>query len=426
MSYITIVILFAIQLFAYKIKGNVFNPATIFSSVWLLETVCTSFGLYAMNEVSNKAYLMVALGNICFFAGCLPRAKRSVKFKNSGRVHDEAINKTTYMISVAIALVSVLVVLVAVRRFMKQGYSYTNIRNMLFGYATNEQLVDNGLFMVFFSWVVVGLIQAIIPVSIIWVFERKQKTKLVTPFVGLITIVLYALATGGRNMFLVLGADIIVMCLYHKLHIPKKVKRVIAVIGAASIAFLVYLTIQRRGDSERINSVYAYAAVTIPLLDYWTDYIGQNGLFTWGLSLIYGALAVAQWAFHVFDIELPMYTFVNSIINMPQNEWIVIFHKPTQQYNAFVSTFFTFYTDFGWVGVTVFSFLFGYLLNRTYTGLMKTRSKKQLALYLFEVQMMILSFLRFGLSNPSYIVTLFAIPFFFKKKWFSVKRSNTR
>lgn len=399
---ITIVIILIILILVnFYRKKYLLNPVTVFSGIWVVEVFLANFRLYGMIDYSEKTLFIILLGNIAFFLGNCPKRKIRLKVGSSLRDYSETLrfNNLVLYSSILIAAICAVIVSVSVISILVQGIEYAYVRDMLFGYDTSDTLIQNGLFMLFFTWVVTGIIYAIMPIALVALFEGKIKRKKMI-YVSLSVAIIYSFATAGRATLFVLGVQLIVLILHYRITISRKLKRFIILILTTLCILLIGVSFFRRGSGE-INSFYTYFCMSVPLLSHWIGYIDYHGYRTYGGALFYGVLAlIANTIGKIFTI--PGYQALDKIVNMPQNEWVWVFRNPLTHYNAFCSLFYYLYLDFGFVGVALLSFLFGLIANNVFCSI--KRDVKSLVRYLFIIQMLTLSFVKLQIANPPYII----------------------
>lgn len=397
----TVIILTILILINWYRKKYLLNPVTVFSGIWVVEVILANFRMYGMIEYSEKALLIILLGNIAFFIGSYPKKRLRFKVGTSAKKDCEVLyfNIPTLYACILIAAVCAFVVAASVIGSLAKGQNYAYVRDMLFGYDTSDTLVQSGLFMLFFTWGVTGIIYAIMPIALVALFEGKSKRRGVV-FASLLIAIIYSFATAGRATLFVLGIQLVVLIFHYRVVITRKQKRIIFCILAALVSFLVVVSILRRGAGN-INSFYTYFCMSVPLLSHWIDFIDTHNYRTYGLATLYGVIALIANTFGKF-VTIPGYDALNEIVNAPQNEWVWIFRDPLTHYNAFCSLFYYLYLDFGFAGVFFLSLIFGFAANDIFCSI--TRDKKSLVEYLFVIQMLALSFMKLQIANPPYII----------------------
>lgn len=419
MEALSIVILIILILITIKRKKYLFNPVTIFSGIWIIIIFLASFKLYDMVDYDKKIILMILIANISFFIGNFPQKgiRFALKTKNkiNSYIYEYKLNKPFIIFCMTITFISILIMMISVIKLLVSGTSYSYIRDMLFGYGTDTSLVNSGIFMLFFTWVVSGIVYALLPIALIELFEQKKANRWVVG--GLVLASLFTFATAGRAVIFVLVIQVIVLLKHYNYVIPKKIKRniIMLVCGAIFILFLVSYFRMRSITDAHVNSIYSYFSISIPILSHWIKYIEDNNICTHGRALLYGVESILNWLLRNIGIQTPNYMYINEVVNLPQNNWIAIFFNPISRYNAFCSALYYFYMDFRWIGIVALPLVFGLIINNIFNLLRNTKDKKSLFLYLLIVQMLVLSFIKLQTSNPPYIFSILVMNIMIKR-----------
>lgn len=426
MEYYVIGCLIILIIASIRRKKYLLTPVAIFSGMWVFVLFLTSLRLYGMVEYSEKAIWLILLSNVFFFLGNMPnraitaRIKKRINSKSTLYEEHYAINMTVVYGCIIIAILCLLVFGLQVIRLLRSGVVYSRIRDMLFGYGNTGKIIENGVFMNFFQWVIVGIVNALMPICLIELFDENEHKVMIVA--GLSIAMIYTLATAGRITIFILIIYITILLYHYNKKIPRKIKKravfAIAIVGSV----LLWITNLREGYNigKQVSSSYAYFTIPIPLLSHWLEYVDSTGVHTFGLSLIYGVIEFVQWGLHALDIVIPGLDGIREVINAPQNTWVTIFTNPHGWYNAFCSAIYFWYLDFGIIGVAIIPFLMGILSNNVFLKVQKKKSKKSLFYYLIIVQLLVTCFLRFQTITPSFFISLLIVALAVKDKHKSV------
>ena len=362
-------------------KKYFLTPVTIFSGMWIFVLFLTSLKLYGMVEYSGKAIWLILLSNVFFFLGNMPNrvitARKRQRITSKSPLYEEhyTINMPVVYGCIIIAILCLLVFGVQVIRFLRSGIAYSQIRDMLFGYDNADTIIENGIFMNFFQWVIVGIVNALMPICLIELFDENEHKFMIVA--GLSIAIIYTLATAGRITIFILVIYIAILLYHYNKKIPRKIKKraVFAIIAVG--ALLLWISYLREGYNagKQVSSSYAYFSIPIPLLSHWVEHIDETGVHTYGISLIYGIIEFVQWGLHALNINIPGIEEIREVINAPQNTWVVIFTNPRGWYNAFCSAIYFWYLDFGMVGTAIIPLLMGILSNNMFLKFLKKNFK---------------------------------------------------
>jgi oligosaccharide repeat unit polymerase len=84
--------------------------------------------------------------------------------------------------------------------------------------------------------------------------------------------------------------------------------------------------------------------------------------------------------------------------------------------NAYATLFYDFYMDFGYIGVALLSFLFGYLCMRSYKYYKRIGDMRSLVLYLILLQFIMFSMARIYTVLATRALSLLWLLIMFKKE----------
>ena len=428
MEYFVIGCLVIFILLSIKRKKYLLTPVTFFSGMWIVVLFLSSLKRYGMIDYSEKAIWLVLLSNTFFFIGNIPN--RIIKIKKEAHKPTNSplyeghysINMTIVYSCILLSILFLFIFGIQIIQLLRSGIPYHTIREMFFGYGDSDKIIDNGIFMNFFQWIIVGIVNALMPICLIELFDQNKHKLMI--MLGLAIAIVYTLVTAGRITIFILVIYMAILLYHYNSTIPPKIKKrlIIAITLVGAMLFVMSNLREGYNAGNQVSSSYAYFTIPMPLLSQWIDYVDSNNIRTYGLSLIYGIIEFVQWGLHAVDITIPGLDRIREVINAPQDIWVVIFSNPKGWYNAFCSAIYFWYLDFGVIGTALIPFVLGLISNNVFLKVLRKKSKKSLFYYLFIVQLLVVCFMRFQTITPTFFITLIIIHIIIKKR----RRMNLR
>ena len=424
-------ILVAFALIGYFIDKKIFNPITLFCGFWAFISQLAVSGQYGMIEVSRLVWQMILLGNASFFIACLVSRifldGMKLKFRNLEKIKKARgiqsfeetetggeLNKTFIYGMLFITMTFSLWLSMKVIELMSKGISYGNIRNYYYGYGDTPPLIESNILGRVNNWIVIPSIYLLIMVLVFTLIQRKGDKRLISLIV--LDIFLFVFSSGGRFPLLFLAAEICTMISWKGILLSKKIRRVILFFMAILIIGIFAVTKVRlsSSSSDLGFSIYSYFSIPVPLLSYWTNQISLQEVQTYGGMTFYGFFSFIQVFLNRLGMPLEFISNSAVWVNAVQEDWIIIFNQPAKSYNAFVSVFFYFYSDFRMLGVVLGCFVSGVFCYLSYFKAFVKRGYKDILLFLLLVQGVITSMVRWPLAGVSFVIALIFYRFILK------------
>ncbi|EOU1108054.1 oligosaccharide repeat unit polymerase [Clostridium perfringens] len=399
------VILFIIIIWQITIKKSWYSPQIFMAGIWFVSTFFIWLNPFNVMEISEKTILIIFIGLLFFFIGNKKFFNVTFTIDGKKRFYIKQQNSFNKLFCYGMLLISFcfnLFLLFNVLSLLKNGTSYNNIRDMLFGYNNSISLFSSSFISTFYSWIIVPSTSVILMIFLVNLFVKKLPY--LFNILSFINILMYVFATSGRLLMLHAVVFLFFCYKFYDYHIPKKIKRKVIIFGSVLIVALVLITFFRVKDKTAVPSIYSYFCIDIPLLSYWTSYVDANNLVTYGNAFFRGILEGVNFFLGKVDLSTPFFWQMQEMFNIIQNSWIEVF--PRNWYNAYVSCFFYFYLDFGIIGVMLGSFVFGKISSIFYNLLIKNKSLLSILIYMIILQCIIDSFIRWQLGTFTFIITI--------------------
>ena len=397
-------------------EQKIMNPLTTFEMMFCLICIGASMQLFGLYGAKDTTYMVVALGVLFYAMGYLSCKKVRIKTK-SDEYYTFSFNYKLIYVLGALALTYLVSSAGIAVSYLLRGYSLTYIRFSLFGFSESEYYARSAL-QYSFRYYVVQPITSILPIfSIVDIFYGKRDKILFV--IAIISLLLTIVTSGGRLPILYLIVNILVLlsCTQKKINLSKKVKRRVGVSLAFLAIIILYITLAR-GVTDIISNYYKYFVGCIPHLDMYLDKINSQHYRAYGASTLKSPIQVFLLALRILHI-IPNYPeWFNNLASYTDMRTVVyIGAGENMRYNGFVTIFYYFFLDFGYVSVAIASFVFGIASNSVYTKARKKINVKNLAYLCMLFQVIIVSFARFELSIPHYFIAALLIPLCCRKEY---------
>lgn len=398
-----IIVVFSVigGVFFWRKKKNLWNPVSVFLFEWALVVYLSSLRLYNLIDISSKAYIFVLIGVISFFIGSLFGDNLRLGKKRIGRVYE--INYTRMNIASIVIIVFSLFRILFIIKLLSGGFSWWEIRLMSTSGEGGIGTLKGGNVSVFLhDCIIAPLMYLIVPTLFAELLVGARNKKFI--LLSLIAMTCYSISTVSRAVwaFSVLYILFIVLLYRKKYSLPKKVKRMMKY-GIFIIIFLcviIYrITLMRNVEADILTNMYAYITGCMPLLTLHLNEV-TSSIRTYGAMSLYGFLYPVFFVLNYLHLLPYPDAFMDAQYVKNSLETFMPL-SPDITMNAYVTLFYYFYIDFGYLGIIIGAFAFGYLCMKSYKYLKSTGDIRSLVLYLILIQFIVFSVARIytGLST---------------------------
>lgn len=410
MIYFAIIFLIIIILLLVLKEKNITNPVVLFCSVWLFSLVMASLRLYGMIDFSTKSILIVFLGILFFVLGAFLCVLICKKLKNKfeeKKVDNEKINNVLLIIILTVGLIMSIILSIKVITLLKNGTPYYSIRKMYYSYGEAQSLINNEKIFTLFDWIMSVVITVSTPTVIIGIMKKRISKIAIIEYC--MVIIAYVFSTSGRLPIFIIVLETVLYAFLNKDNIELKLKKIIYCVIGALGAIIILMTAIRTSSSQgkKINTFYTYFSLPLPYLSRMIDYVDENEIQTYGAATTYGPYLLIQKGIKVCTgYKLKNAETLANVITKPQTYWVRIFTNTNDYYNAYATLFYYFYLDFRYIGVILFSFIYGAIAELVYLYYKKTKSMKTTIIYLMISFGVIQSFITWQFTSPAIIISL--------------------
>lgn len=398
-------------------KFNVLmNPCFVFVAEWTLIVALSNLGLFGLYKPSIETYAIILLGVVSFVGGyfILNRIKIRKK-KKKQRSNFEVRYKLLYVLGAICIVYFAFSAVESLVNIINGNSSFNDIRA-----SAQADEGPNGVLNFIYNFVVLPTTYVIGIITAADVFRGKRDKKLL--IITITIIVLKVLSDGGRSMML---NFIIYLFMAYQLSkglkkerpkLKRKVLLGVFAVAAVLVILFVVVTIQR-SPSGVFRLSYLYSSMSPVLLDRWSKFINSSDGYQFGLICLNGILFAIGYAIkNLFSFaEYP--AFIRKPYDMIANtdaQWVSINNNGTKA-NAYVTIFWFFYADFGFIGVIIGCLLYGLLVRKAFDYEKRKNDVRSLSFYLFIFWTLLYSFVRFQFAKSAAVIAMVLLYLSFRR-----------
>lgn len=388
-------------------KGPLDSTLTFFG-VWSFIIGMYVFGHNIFLPISARPPMILCLGLPAFYVGSMMRRKIGIPQIYSNNILAANI---TYKIFL---FVMILIMGIAAFRsipYLLMGSTVGDIRYNL----REEVLGDITPLFIYFAE----------PVSLIVIhfntlrILKKRKVKISISTI-ILTLVLSELCIGGRFMIYYTALDFFFVFMYQKYYERKKINIKANIKYILLFALFFYLFGLITGFEKVWDTIYSYSCGCIKLLDVKLDQFDSYNSYTFGLTSLNGFIRpVFTFLRSIIGLTLPDFLNLSEelLLNVEQVEVVT---AKGDTYNGFVSIFYAFYVDGGWIGVAIGSAIWGYITRKLYYNLLRYNNESSIFIYLLILQAIMMSMLKFPFVAYQYALAYVYYYIIWKSKFIKI------
>ena len=373
MFFITLLVLLFVILFD-KIVNKKFGFLTLYTGVWFVSIALTWIKQGDIIGISEEAHYIVILGTLSFSIGYLivSGLSRDASFSRREQFHSQS---STYIMRVSflkylLGFVALfyLIQAVKVHALFAMGLSMDTIR---YEYVTKGEIMLP-VEQIIASWITAPIVQyLIIPINI-WnfLFNDDSKSKKVIILFSLLDVFLYMYVMLGKENLIFYSFSLLLIIFQFR--IKKSARR--KIFFALLLVFLVvcFLSFLRSdGQSKGVSFVYGYLAISLNLLDNWVGVIDNQHIQSYGLGFFYGPVNIVTSILEQFGFQWDLFSKISDFVSESISTGITVFPEEGPKTNVYVTHHMFFYMDYGYIGVCVENFIYGFI-----TAVVLNKSRK--------------------------------------------------
>lgn len=372
---------FAIATRTYFRERALYNPNFIFALLFGASSFISIFNVAGVRVDNYFTYIIVLTGvlGFCLGGNVSKTSKRNRLFNT--KQYSRNFNKGIYYFLLVVCCFSCIIWIQDPIRILAQG---GNVGDIYRQRLATEFSGDTGLMYYtgmkaqIIQYICRPLVTCLIPVSVALFFNGFKKRYII---IAVAMELIYTISTGGRTQILIFAVYFIVnyLILYKgslsTVVISKKKKRAIIGIVFVIVIGIIYVFVTR--GSEIAYTVISYYGYPIAHME--TRINSLITEYTYGMASLQGLVRPILSVLG-FDDPYLLRVVTNHLTEIQKGIWL----SPIVQYNAFVTPFFFFYSDFGIIGVAVLSFIFGLISDRLYRRAILSKDTGNIALFLLS------------------------------------------
>lgn len=396
-------------------KKNICSPGTFFSLIWITVLVLYNFriGLYTI-RIDTSGILLV--GNILFTVGYLMLDrlyKKHTFFMPQKNIENRNTNMGLCLVGVAILFMSLPYYLPLLVRFF-QGYTIDENKMLI----VTDQYSRGGVIM---QYIVRPFEFIIVAVAAYRVTNKSKKASIDITLIilAMIFTLLELFCIGSKTHIIYFLLALLSLVDITKLFNVKEYRKHFLLIFGIILVCIISVFIVRKSI---FYTLYVYATGCVVMLD---NVIHDS--FYWSDGLTYGFLSFNS-VFRVIFKGLGIIGVPEPNVFKRAEEYFFRFECTSKigpgddmKYNAFTTYLSDFYIDLGWLGVIIFSFLFGFVTNYIYKRYLKEKSLEYGVLLVLTQYSIIFSIVRFQMSH-----TVFGLAVIYVVLYICIKRIRER
>ena len=398
-------------------ERNIYNPLTVFAGMWLITGFFSFMNLYSLYEVPDSIYLIVLMGVLLFATGCAVRTKVRIHARKISGLTSGSYNELnyrfllpfyTFVLLFTVVLASRAIPLVVAGLDMDViRFNYRNLESGIIIRTIPEKTIENYI-------IATAEFAGVALVPIVMMDKPSYKRNiLLTELMAF--FFLHIFVTGARS-FLFDVAFVLVLYVLINTDLSKRISEAFRKLPKFAIGIVIFLcvfvvirvTVLRRGEVGVLTrEIYGYFTMSFRLLDVHMDLMRANPDYTYGMTLLNGLLRLPLLLIRSFlGIPYPaLFQKAYDAIAANNN----FYYIGSGRANSFVTVFYYFFMDFGYFGIVIGSFLYGYLSQASYYSMKKHTDKRSMSIYLLIALGLFLSFVRFHFTASRYIYAFFVL-----------------
>lgn len=395
-----------------------YNPAVYLIFFYGITGFFAGTGILNLYQPDNAIYWCYIIGLGSITGGYI--LARSVRVISPNDRFE--LRRRTYLIIAGLVLIFGVVKLVIIAPLLMQNVSLGLIRSVYNGNVINGISFSPMIYRieVYFCKPMLHILSAVFALMITdkTCVDGYRRIMLIISGLG---IVVNQFVSAGRMAVFVLLIMMVVSCelnYNNSVFSFLKKHKGILVLGIILVGFMYWISFKRTGDTHILDSIYIYfCGPSAFMAENMYRLSGDNYIRTYGLTLISGFVRPIYIVYRaIVGTEIPLVELIYEI-NTSVNEYKYI--SPTINFNAFVTLFYYFFMDGGYLGVVIDSFFFSWFSNHFYFKQKRSPSLRNKVLFLIALESVVLSFVRYQYVDVSNV-----LPFVYIYVCFQNKKSS--
>ena len=425
MSILILVVCMSFIMLSLHFDKRIYNPIVLFDLWWGSTIFISGFGFYGIYIPSTTTYLIMLAAiisfNIPFIFTLVVNGKKVFDFKPEPDIATDDNLKTLikYLIGFQVLIIIDLIRhSIRVLQLLASGMHYERIRHEYF-YTNHIMSMSDKLIS---SYMVIPLITfSMIIIALLFLQKPYNKILMITTT---LCVGLSAFSSGGRGILLTFGLITLLAYLIQSRQIKTTLVLKLKLLAflAIVIGFLVYITTARGtsvNSNDILHTVILYFTAPYIYFEKLYKHVLQDNVLLFGGGFFGGIIDFFMLAYK-FISGTDFNTMAQNIAKYSQN-YVVIGVGVNSKYNAFPTMVYTFFYDFGYLGMILGPLLFGTLAMCSYKKMIISNRLAYKGIYIVIALMIYHSVMKWeGISAVPWIaIGMFLVYGFFDTKGIS-------
>ncbi len=417
MAYLVALVSLSFFLFNFYCDKTLGSASVLINLYWGVNVFLSELRLFDLPDTSPQVYFIILTGIVFFNIGCI--SARNLKIKKITKPKVYTVNTRLLKYAFILVFIYLLIFDLAVINLTLSGVDFWTIRylylndiftNSIFGFDLAYKLRLFLIDPILFAYVSAFFSSLVVTEHIDWRFFLRAL---------LLTLMEY-FAFGGRMLLLfwVSGALVSYSSLKKMSFMSnKKLMRWMKRLLVVFVISLPMVIIIRGGRGGHIfKSTYTYFVGSLPFLTQRLPYIGDKTYF---VSSFQGVLRPIMGVLQIFNIEWELFEKANLFLLENHNTVVVMgyYGGKANTFNYFINCFGYFFKDGGYIGVAIFSIIWGVAAASLFKGMKRDGNHLyRTYFYIIVIYAVLISMMDFVMVESTFACSLFYYPFLVKRK----------
>lgn len=387
---------------------------------WLFWLLLSNFNLFNLNSVSNTIYIILMIGNMSFFLGFL----LSVPNKTHYQKIEE--NKQHFQSKLFMMVLIGLLAFIAYYRYKYFMVEIAGIsKNLRMERFEVGNVFSSAKELLFFNYFIEPLVYLVVIILAYHIVNGMWKRPSI--WLCMIIVILYSSIGNGRGSIIDVGLAVLILFLFRESKTKGKFKitsiniKEFKVYISLFLVFIIIFVLSSWISAKRLGIMtFSIKSLLIGVNDFFSQsivyYTGpfralEFGIGNYNLPLLFGRgffsgiEELFQLLFSFFGLN---FDSANKLIgDLLQNNQIVIGKE--MLFNFAYTNLMTYYFDGGFIGIVIFSALFGSIFRLVILEYNKNRKIEILILVVFLNLVAYNSIFKWMFSSPAAVIFVLMI-----------------
>lgn len=411
MAIIAMIVCSFIACFDFLKHKKIYSPSVVFSILFFICVFLCNLNYYRLPQVKARVYFMILIGVASFFLGQSLADRKKI---DKRKMYKGEIELKRYNLLMWISVVCSWFVIKDPLNILLSGGKIIDIYAARISavYTESEYFQYSAMEGLITSYIINPIFMLSVILSLI-LFYKTYRVRFA--LISLLFLFLQVITTGGRVNILVFIIVNLVCFLENKKNREFLRKNKFKFIGFILVGIIFFIYVQVERGSTILEVILRYYGVALNHMDYKLDFIESQG-YTYGFMSLRPFISLLSYIPETLGLDR-FYLLERA------NEYVYLIDEATYLgngvvYNAFVTCFYYFFTDFGYIGIVIFSTLFGYFSGICYKKFTYFRDDRSKVIFYLSLALPIcFAVVRFQYSQATVpFAMIYASKIFFSTK----------